>query len=160
MPLADSGHRLTIINVAAEVTTVLIYGAVGVVVVRHQPRNAVGWILLTAVVLLMPGTDAGYYAVLHYRLGHRGLPLAPVAVLLDPLWVPAVALFPLVILLFPDGRLVSRRWRWLLWAYGGLVACVMAIVITPTVAAVAGHDIHLDSFGDVTNPGHPASAAT
>jgi len=70
-----------------------------------------------------------------------------VAVVVEPLWVPAVALFPLVILLFPDGRLASRRWRWVLWAYAGLVACVMTLIFAQTIAAVADHDGRLDSIG-------------
>jgi hypothetical protein len=79
---------------------------------------------------------------------------APVAVLLVPLWVAAAALFALVILLFPDGRLTSRRWRWVLWAYAGLVACYQAFSFTRTIAAVAGHAIRLDSAGDVINTQH------
>ena len=58
--------------------------------------------------------------------------------LLKPLWVPAAAMFPLVILLFPDGRLTSRRWRRVLWAYAGLFGCVMAVIFARTIAAVAG----------------------
>src|ERR1035441_2810318 len=65
-----------------------------------DPCNPVGWILICATLLLTLSTDAAYYAVLYDHLGHQGLPLAPVAVLLVPFWVPAVALFPLVILLF------------------------------------------------------------
>ena len=30
---------------------------------------------------------------------------------------PLLGLLPLTILLFPDGRLPSRRWRWLLYGY-------------------------------------------
>jgi len=137
----------------------LIYAGVGLVVARRQPRNPVGWILLFVVVLLLVSTVAGYYAVLAYRPGHRGLPLAQVAVLLATVWVPAVALFPLVILLFPDGRLTSRRWRWVLWAYAGLFACLMAVIFGPAVAAVAGHHIHLDASGAVITAGHRARAA-
>jgi hypothetical protein len=44
----------------------------------------------------------------------RALPLGPAALLLYQAWLPAVALFPLAILLFPDGRLPSPRWRWVL----------------------------------------------
>ena len=69
---------------------------------------------------------ASYYAVLHYRLGYRGLPFAPVAVLLDTLQAPSFALFPPIILLFPDGRLPSRRWRWVLWVYAGLAVYATA----------------------------------
>jgi hypothetical protein len=122
---------------------------VGVVVARRQPRNPVGWLLIGFALLGGLSVDAGYYAVLRYRLGHPGLPLAPAAVLVTPLWVYAYAVLPTVILLFPDGRLTSRRWRWVLSAYAGLVTCALVVVSAPAIAAVAGHDIHVDSSGDV-----------
>ncbi len=156
--LASLVHQLAAGNVG-EPAALLIYAAVGFIVARRQPRNPIGWILLLFSVLFMLGGDAGYYAVLHYRLGHHQLPLAAAAVLLEPLWVPAVAVFPLVILLFPDGRLTSGRWRQVLWAYAGLSAYFMTIIWIPTIAAVAGHDIRLDSIGDVTNAGHPTGGA-
>jgi hypothetical protein len=53
--------------------------------------------------------DAGYYAVLRYRLGYHGLPFGPAAVVLASLLVLAFALFALVILLFPGGRITSWR---------------------------------------------------
>jgi hypothetical protein len=106
--LAYLAHDLTARSIVPPII-ILIYAVVGVVVARHQPRNPVGRILLIAMVLFVFSSQAGSYALLHYRLGHRGLPLAPVAVLLEPSWVLAVTLFPLVILLFPDGRLTSRR---------------------------------------------------
>ena len=107
-------HQLTILNVTTGLSIPLIYAAVGVVVARHQPRNPVGWILVFFVLLLLIPLDAGYYAVLRYRLGYHDIPLGPAAVALASLLVLAPALFPLVILLFPDGRLTSRRWRWVL----------------------------------------------
>jgi hypothetical protein len=72
-------------------------------------------------------------------------------VLLTPLWAAAIALLPPVILLFPNGRLASLRWRWLLGIYAGMIACVLIVTAAPAVAAVAGHDIHVDSSGDVTS---------
>ncbi len=87
----------------------LVSAAVGVLVARHQPGNPLGWLLIFFTLLVMLSIDAGYYAVFCYTLGHGGLWLAPVAVLLVPLWAPAAVLFSLVILLFPDGRLAGRR---------------------------------------------------
>jgi hypothetical protein len=159
VPLAGLVRQATVLNIGPAVPIILIYAGVGLVVARRQPRNPVGWILLFFVVLLQLSTVAGYYAVLAYRPGHRGLPLAPAAVLLTTAWVPAVALFPLVILLFPDGRLTSRRWRWVLWAYAGLFACVMAVIFGPAVAAVASHHIRLNPSGGVITPGHRTGAA-
>jgi hypothetical protein len=153
VPLASLVHQLTIPVEASAVIPVLVSAAVGVIVARHQPRNPLGWLLIFFTLLVMLSIDAGYYAVLCYSLGHRG-PLAPVAVLLVPLWAPAAALFALVILLFPDGRLTSRRWRWVLWAYAGLFACYMAVTFARTIAAVTSHAIRLDSAGDVLSTQH------
>ncbi len=148
VPLAGLARELTF---SAEVPVIYVLAsvAVGVVVGRHQPGNPLGWLLLGWSLLLMLSLDGGYYAVFCYSLGHRGLLLAPVAVLLVPLWASAAALFSLVIVLFPDGRVPSPRWRWTLWAYAGLVACYLAFSYARTIAAVAGHRIRLNSAGDV-----------
>jgi hypothetical protein len=155
--LAGLVHRLTALSVGPQIAVILIYAGVGVIVARRQPGNPIGWILLIFILLFQFSSAAGDYAVFYYRFGHHGLPLAPVAVLLLPMWAPALLLFPLVVLLFPDGRLASRRWRWLLWAYAAAGACASAAIFAPAVTAVAGHDIHLDAFGDVTNTASQAA---
>jgi hypothetical protein len=150
VPLAS----LTVINVGSDLLN-LIFAGVGVVVARRQPRNPIGWILLIFIFMALLGDNAGAYAVLAYAHGHQGLPLGPVAVLLAPLGYLAIPVFPLVILLFPDGRLTSRRWRWVLWAYAGLVAFFATVIYALTIGAVASHEIRLDSSGSTTNTDHP-----
>ena len=156
LPLSSLSHQLTFNDTSGGAGFTLFFCGVGVVVARRQPRNPIGWLLIGVVLLVGLSTDAGYYALLRYRLGHPGLPLAPVAVLLTPLWAAAIALLPPVILLFPDGRLTSRLWRWMLRIYAGLVACVLAVVCAPAIAAVAWQDIHVDSSGDVRSARHLA----
>ena len=153
--LARLASQLTIPIEGVAAGQVLISAVVGVVVAYHRPRNPVGWILACSMLLIALSVDAGYYTVLYYHLGRHGLPFAPVAVLLVPLWLPGGALFALVILLFPDGRLTSPRWQWVLWAYAGLVACFMTFVFARTIAAIADRRIRLDSAGDVTGTQHP-----
>jgi hypothetical protein len=94
--------------------------------------------------------------VLYYRLGHRGLPLAPLALLLSAVQVPSFALVPVVILLFPDGRVPGRRWRGAVRAYAGLVALVMALILAEAAAALAGHSVHLSPTGNLTSSSHLA----
>jgi hypothetical protein len=149
VPLAS----LTVINVGSDLLN-LIFAGVGVVVARRQPRNPIGWILLIFIFMALLGDNAGAYAVLAYAHGHQDLPLGPVAVLLAPLGYLAIPVFPLVILLFPDGRLTSRRWRWVLWAYAGLVAFFATVIYALTIGAVASHEIRLDSSGSTTNTDH------
>ena len=131
------------------------FGGVGLVVAHRQPRNRLGWVLLGWLFLVGLGGIAGPYAVLDYRLGHHGLPLGPVAVVLNnSVQLLALLLAPLIILLFPDGYLPGPRWRWVVWAYAGLVACVMAVAAANAIAPVADHDIRLDSSGNLTSSGH------
>ena len=106
-----------------------VFGVVGFVVAWRRPRNPLGWLMLGAVAFLVLSGDASSYAVADYRLRHGGLPLGWVAVLLQPCWAPAIALFGLTVLLFPDGRLPSPRWRWMLWAYLAVAAAWVGGVV-------------------------------
>jgi hypothetical protein len=152
--LAALAH-LTPRHILVAGTLIVAFGGVGLVVANRQPRNRLGWILLGWLFLLGLGGIAGPYAVLDYRFGHHGLPLGPVAVVLNnSVQLLALLLAPLIILLFPDGYLPGPRWRWVVWTYAGLVACVMTVAVANAIAPVADHDIRLDSSGNLTSSGH------
>ncbi|MGH3149906.1 MAG: hypothetical protein ACRDOB_04130, partial [Streptosporangiaceae bacterium] len=74
--LAGLAHQLTPRSVLAAGPLIVAFGGVGVVVARRQPHNPLGGILLGCLFVLALGGIAGFYAVLVYRLGHHGLPLA------------------------------------------------------------------------------------
>jgi FtsH-binding integral membrane protein len=65
------------------------YGAVGVIIARRKPNNALGRIFLATGVFLALSEDASFYMVADYRLRHGGLPLGWVAVLTQPGWAPS-----------------------------------------------------------------------
>jgi hypothetical protein len=144
------------IGIPAGVVVVLTFAAVGLVIARRQPGNPIGWIMVVFTLVYVLGAAASDYAVLYYRLGHHGLPLAPLALLLSAVQAPSFAMFPVVILLFPDGRVPGRRWRWALRTYAGLVAFVLALLLAAPAAALADHDVRLDSRGNLTSSGHLA----
>ena len=129
--------------------------AVGVLVARRQPRNPNGWLLLGIAAALLLSTGAGAYSLVVYRLG-RDLPLGPIGLVLYQLWSPAVALFLLVILLFPDGHLPSPRWRWAVRAYCLLCAGYLVLLIAVAVDAISGHRIRVDGYGGLTVVDYPA----
>ena len=151
--LSGLDHTQSVLGSGPIIPVVVVYAGVGLVIARRQPRNPIGWILIGFIVLFLLSNDVGSYAALYYRFGHHGLPLAPVTVLLQPLWAPALVFFPVVILLFPDGRLASRRWRWVLVAYALFGAVASVAVDSPAITAVARHDVHLDAYGDVISTG-------
>ena len=129
--------------------------AVGALVARRQPWNPIGWLFLVIAVCLFLGTVGGDYAYLGYRVGHH-LPLGPVAVVLDQVWGPGLELLLVVVLLFPDGRLPSRFWRWALRAYGVLYLALLAAHAVATADALIGHPIRVDSSGGLSAVDNPA----
>ena len=147
--------QLSVLGSGPIVPIAVVYAAVGFVVARRQPGNPIGWILITWIAVFVLSGVAGGYAALYYRFGHHGLPLAPVAVLLTPLWAPALLLFPVVILLFPDGRLAAQRWRWVLRAYVVAGALASAAIFAPAVTAVARQDVRIDAAGNLISTGQP-----
>jgi hypothetical protein len=136
-----------------------VFGVVGFVVAWRRPRNPLGWLMLGAVAFLVLSGDASSYAVADYRLRHGGLPLGWVAVLLQPCWAPAIALFGLTVLLFPDGRLPSPRWRWMLWAYLAVAVAWVGGVVIISAGAILGHNVHVDSSGNLLILDHPTGSA-
>jgi hypothetical protein len=98
------------------VVAVVVYAGIGGLIAARIPRNPIGWLLcLTGLALAV--------SLFLEQYGLRGLATAPGS-------LPAVrqitalgygtqqlAITPLIIilLLFPDGRLPSRRWRPVLW---------------------------------------------
>ena len=90
--------------------TSLAFASVGSYVGLRAPTNPVGWLIAISGLLMSLGAFCGAYAM-------AGLPGAEWAALVASLiWLPSiVALVVGVPLLFPDGRLVGPRWRWLLW---------------------------------------------
>ncbi|HEX6709850.1 MAG TPA: hypothetical protein VF068_05905, partial [Rubrobacter sp.] len=101
----------------------LAFPLVGALVASRRPRNSVGWILLSDGLLWTFGSVLDSYEL--YGLARPGSVPFPVAVyaLSQWLWVPAVGLFAVyLILLFPDGRLPSTKWRLLAWFSGVVMA--------------------------------------
>jgi hypothetical protein len=103
---------------------------VGVIVARRAPRNPLGWLLLWSSLAFDLGSLAPGYAYLDYHSHHGALPLGPLAVLGSAGWTYGFLAVPLIVLLFPNGRLGSR-WRWPLRGYaaGALVFTVGTFVV-------------------------------
>ena len=141
-------HQLNASNLFGDVA-VLPFLLVGIVVARRQPRNAIGWLLIALALTVSLGSLGGAYAVLAYRDGHHGLPLARLAVVLAPGWAGFIVLLPFPVLLFPDGRVVLRRARRILLA--GLLLCgvFLATVAAVDLPAFFKRRVHVDSGGSL-----------
>jgi hypothetical protein len=158
VPLAIAARELSLGQFWGNLLIVLPLAAVGLVVARRQPQNPIGWIFLVLTAWSAVGLDAGAYAMLAYRLGHH-LPLAPVASLLALYWAPLIAAFPAAIMLFPDGRLPSPRWRWVMRTYLAVAACWPVSVYAVAIGALASGDTRTISGGDLRAVDFPAGTS-
>jgi hypothetical protein len=142
--LGAFGARLTVIDVLTA-TPGLAFPVVGALIASRRPRNPIGWICLAEGLLWAFLGAIEYYGV--YGLVRPGSVPFPVAVyaLGEWLWVPTVGLLAIyLVLLFPDGRLPSSRWRPLAWLSGAAIALASAgSGLTPGT---------IDDSGGVRNP--------
>jgi hypothetical protein len=158
LPLSGLAHQFSLSAHFGDLI-VLVSAGVAVVVARHQPANPVGWMMLASAGLLAATGDASYYSVADYRLHHGTLPFGPVAVLAQPTWAPAIALVGVAVLLFPDGRVPSPRWRPVLVTYlvVGVAWCAGAFGLA--ASAIIGHGIRMDSGGNLLIMDRPSGGA-
>jgi len=80
--------------------------------------------------------------------------LSRLAVAVATGWV-AFALLPLPILLFPDGRVSGRGWRWTLRVYLAVAAISVAGVGVHDLGAFTDAQIHVDSSGELVGGSTP-----
>jgi hypothetical protein len=141
----------------AQIVVAVAFAAVGLVVARNRPQNPIGWLMLCmGAVSIMFYVDSGLYNVLDYRLG-RHLPLAPAVLVLYHMSEPVLGLLPLIILLFPDGRLPSPRWRPVVRCYLALAVIDMIVQGQMSVYAITHHRTQVDTSGQLSLSNHAYS---
>jgi signal transduction histidine kinase len=96
------------------------YATVGALIASRHQRNAIGWLFLVVALGLMAAILSEEYPIYALRTAPGSLPGAAWVAWLGLWSLPlAMASVLLVILLFPDGRPPSPRWRSLVWLIGG-----------------------------------------
>lgn len=108
---------------------------VGGLIVSRQPRNPVGWFILGHAFCFSLGEFGRQYAIYGVKTAPGSLPFA--GTMISPAywaWFPGILLmFILLPLYFPNGRLVSRSWRWV-----PRLAVSLFVLTTVTVALMPG----------------------
>ena len=111
---------------AVGIVFVAAFATVGALLAWKRPGNPIGW-LLSAIGLAWAGAGQG---VLLARFP-RTLTLGD---WLGWIWLLGLGLCVFVLLLFPSGKLPSRRWRPVAWAAGaGLAGWVLGNAFAPTI---------------------------
>jgi hypothetical protein len=113
---------------------VLSFCTVGALIATRRPQNTVGWIMLVAGFALAANVLASGYVDFSAAQPEGRLPGTQwVAWFAQWIWVPGIApALTFLLLLFPDGRLPSRRWRFVGWlAVAAMVTLGLGMAFTP-----------------------------
>jgi len=123
-----------------------VFGTLGGLIATRQPRNAIGWLFCAVAIFAGMGGLARGYAVHWLATGSGPRRLGETAAVYTEIswigWVLVPTLF--LLLLFPDGRLLSRRWRPIAWCAG---ASIVVDLVGSTLSPGPVSD-----FPEVVNP--------
>jgi hypothetical protein len=112
--------------------TFLAFPTVGALIASRHTKNPVGWICLAIGLFWM-------LIFLEDSIPSSGPYPVMTEALTQSLWIPPVGLLGIyLILLFPDGKLPSRRWRPLAWL-SGVVMVLASVGITFGPGPLEGH---------------------
>jgi hypothetical protein len=125
------------------------YVTVGALIASRRPRNAVGWLLLSAGLFTIAGSLAIDYAVYGLVTRPGTLPEAALAGATGNMLRSAgfYLIVTFLLLLFPTGRLPSPRWRWFAWA-----TAVVIIVAIGSQSLGADLSTGSDQLASIANP--------
>ena len=133
------GH---VVNMAIPVT--------GFVLASRRPQNRIGWLALAAGLTLGLSSFADQYGQRALVAAPGSFPAGPTVLWVSEwIWPISLALVAFLFLLFPTGRLRSRRWRPAAWFVGAVFALSTAAVMAGATREWA-HPFA--SFGQLVSP--------
>jgi hypothetical protein len=119
---------------------------VGAIVASRRPENPVGWLLCLSGVAISISHFTSQYAIYTLLAQPNSLPAGEAIAWIAAWQLPIIiGLQAFYLLLFPTGRLTSRRWRWLAWL---TVAWVLVGVISSALSSGA----YVGALGPIRNP--------
>jgi hypothetical protein len=127
-------------------TLIVIDVTVGAIVASRRPENPIGWLLLLSGLAISMNHFGAQYAIYALLAQPGSLPageaLAWIASWLLPIYSGLQVFY---LLLFPTGRLPSRRWKWVAWL-------TVAYILVGVILSAFSSGAYLGSLGPIRNP--------
>jgi signal transduction histidine kinase len=130
------------------------YTTLGALIAARHPRNPIGWILATLGLDSAIAFFGSEYAILGLHTAPGSLPAATFVAWFQT-WLPYPVLWagiPLFFLLFPDGRLLSRRWKAVAWLAGAVAGLQTIVAILTPGPIIGSNQGGLGVYSLTTNP--------
>ena len=120
-----------------------VYLVIGRAIVSRQPHNTIGWLLIAIPLLTLIASTNGSYGTRALTVDPGSLPFGLASAWVDRwILVPVLSAFIPLFLLYPDGHLPSRRWRFVgVLTFAAPVFTTIAFAVTPGRLTGAMSDI-------------------
>lgn len=146
---ASGNFRAFISHQALTPFVTIAFTLVGALVASRHSRNPIGWLFISVGILYAVNSVTAVYSLLGSSILKDGI-LAGYDLMKwlgNWIWIPALILpTTFVFLYFPDGRLISPRWRWVAWpAAFGLALSILVIMLHP--GPLSTWDVNHNPFG-------------
>jgi hypothetical protein len=121
------------------------FSMIGAIIASRLPANPVGWLFCAAGCTIAVECLSAEYAIYALVARPDSLPIGEaLAWLAFWAWIPSIGCIVLSLLLFPNGRLPSSRWKWLAW-----LTVLLTIAGAVWVALSPGA---IGNLGSIPNP--------
>jgi hypothetical protein len=126
--------------------TIVIDVTVGAIVASRRPENLVGWLLCLSGVATSTSSFTSQYAIYALLAEPNSLPAGEAMAWIASWMLPIMnGLQVSYLMLFPTGRLPSRRWRWLAWL-------TVAYILVGVITAAFSPGAYMGTLGPIRNP--------
>jgi hypothetical protein len=126
--------------------TIVIDVTVGAILASRRPENPVGWLLCLSGVAVSTSSFTSEYAIYALLAQADSLPAGEAMAWIASWMLPIMSgLQVSYLMLFPTGRLPTRRWRWPAWL-------TAAYVFVEVIASALSPGAYLSSLGPIRNP--------
>ena len=116
----------------------MLFAVPAALIISHQPRNIIGWLLMTPVLVAVSVSWPERY----FQSLQSPPPATPVTLLLllftSAAWVWVIFPILLIPLVFPTGRPPSPRWNWVAYLAIGMVVFFFTLAIFSTEVVLDG----------------------
>src|SRR5215204_4605640 len=124
----------------------IIYAPVGALIASRHPANPVGWLLCLFGVVISISHFCAQYAIYALLAQPDSLPAGQAMAWIVSWMLPIIiglSMFPFLV--FPNGRLPSRRWRWVAWL-------TVAFVVVGVISSAFASGALMGILGPIRNP--------
>jgi hypothetical protein len=126
--------------------TIVIDVTVGAIVASRRPENPVGWLLCLSGIAVSTSSFTSEYAIYALLAEPNSLPAGEAMAWIAAWMLPIMSgLQVAYLMLFPTGRLPSRRWRWLAWL-------TVAYILVGVITAAFSPGAYMGFLGPIRNP--------